>query len=61
MIDKRILVDIIMGSSKPTRDRLNNKYSNSHSTNYQCNFADELRLDYTKECNKVFRYTKNRV
>lgn len=61
MIDKRILVDIIMVSSQPTRDRLNNKYSNSHSTNYQCNFADEIRIDYIKECNKVFRYIKCEV
>lgn len=61
MIDKRIPVDTIMGPSGPTIDILNDEYSRSRSKNYQCNFADELRLDYKTGCAKVFRYTKGRV
>lgn len=61
MICKRIPVDIIMSSARPTIDRLDNKYSNSNGKNYQCNFADELILDYERECSKVFRYVKGEV
>lgn len=61
MIDKRILVDTIMSSARPTIDRLDRKYSNSNDKNYQCNFADELIVDYKKECTKVFRYVKGEV
>lgn len=61
MIDKRILVDTIMSSARPTIDRLDSKYSNSNGKNYQCNFADELILDYKTECTKVFRYVKGEV
>lgn len=58
MIDKRIPVNTIMSSANPTIDRLDNKRSKSHNKNYQCNFADELELDYKKGCKKIFRYTR---
>ena len=61
MIDKRIFVDTIMSSANPTMDRLDNKRGTKHHKNYQCNFADELKLDYKKGCKKIFRYAKDSI
>lgn len=54
-------MNTIMGSASPTINRLENKHNTSHSKNYRCNFADELALDCKKGCQKILRYTKDRV